>query len=195
MKLQMALLPLVAAMALAGCGRGDAQVMVGQADGIVSKVREEAAVTAPEELKKTEAMLADLHRKFDDRDYEAVKAEVPEFNEQLAILHTVMKTKADANAAATVEWGTLSAAVPKSVEAIQAKVDSLKPESLPKDVTKEELATANTELEAIKATWTEATNAAGDGKTIEAVEKGRIVQTKTEELKNSLGLNPQLASN
>ena len=84
--------------------------------------------------------------------------------------------------------------MPKSIEAIQARVDSLKPAALPKDVTKEELETAKTELETMKATWAEATAAASAGNPAEATDKGRIVQAKAEELKNTLGMNEQLAS-
>jgi hypothetical protein len=73
-------------------------------------------------------------------------------------------------------------------------VDSLKPAALPKDVTKEELATAKTELETVKSTWAEAIAAASAGNTTEATDKGRIVQAKVEELKNSLGMNEVLAS-
>jgi hypothetical protein len=61
-------------------------------------------------------------------------------------------------------------------------------------VTKEEFETAKTELETVKTTWAEATAAASAGHTSEATDKGRIVQAKVEELKNSLGMNEQLAS-
>ena len=80
------------------------------------------------------------------------------------------------------------------MEAIQARVDSLKPNALPKDVTKEELETAKKDLETTKATWAEAT-AADAGNPVEARDKGRIVQAKAEELKNSLGMNEKVASN
>ena len=116
--------------------------------------------------------------------------EVPQFNTQVEAI----KTAATANAAATTEWATLNTEVPQSIEAIQARVDSLKPAALPKDVTKEELETAKTELETMKATWAEATTAASAGNPVEATEKGRTVQAKANELKNTLGMNETLAS-
>jgi hypothetical protein len=192
MKLYKALLPLAAAIAMAGCqqGRGAAQSVIGQAENAISQVKEQATVTAPAELKAAEATLAHMKQNFDEREYQAVVDEVPQFNTQIE----AVKTAATTNETAATEWATLNAEVPQSIDAIQARVDSIKPEALPKDVTKEELATAKTELETMKATWAEATTAASAGKPVEAADKGRIVQAKAQELKNTLGMNETLAS-
>jgi hypothetical protein len=195
MKFYQAVLPIAAAMMIAGCGsRSTAQNVVGQADGAVSKIREEAAVIAPAELKAAEGTLAHMKANFDNRDYKVVVADVPRFNEQMKTLEDAMASKQTAAAAAQTEWTTLNQEVPKAVEAVQARVDSLKPNALPKDVTKEEFDTAKTELEAAKATWAEATAAATAGNPVEATDKARIVQAKVEELKNTLGMNETLAS-
>jgi hypothetical protein len=196
MKVYKALLPLTAALIMAGCGgsRGTAQSVIGQADGALTSAKEEAAVIAPEELKAAEATVAHMKQSFDARDYKVVIAEVPKFNDQLRTLKEAVASKQTAEAAAAVEWSTLNEQVPKSVEEVQARVDSLKPAALPKDVTKEELETAKTELAAAKTTWEEATAAASAGHTSEAAEKGRTVLAKVEELKNSLGMNETLAS-
>ena len=92
------------------------------------------------------------------------------------------------------EWQTLNAQVPKAVEEIQARVEKLKPEKLPKDVTKEELESAKADLETMKATWAEAQQLAQNANPIEATEKARTVQAKAAELKSSLGMEPQVAS-
>jgi len=195
MKVYQALLPLAAAMMIAGCGnRGTAQNVVGQAESSVTKVRESAAAIAPTELKAAETTLAHMKENFDERNYKVVVADVPQFNTQMKALEDAVVAKQAEAAAHSQEWNTLHAEVPKSVEAIQARVESLKPAALPKDVTKEELATAKTELETMKATWAEATAAADAGNTVEATDKGRIVQAKAEELKNQLGMNETLAS-
>jgi hypothetical protein len=196
MKVYQALLPLIAAMMMVGCGgsRGTAQSVIGQADAALTTAKEEASIIAPEELKAAEATLAGMKQNFDEHEYKIVVAEVPKFNEQMKTLEAAVASKQTAEAAAVVEWSTLVEEVPKAVEAIQARVDSLKPAALPKDVTKEELATAKTELETVKTTWAEATAAASAGHTAEAAEKGRVVQAKVEELKNTLGMNEVLAS-
>jgi hypothetical protein len=195
MKFYQALLPIAAAMMIAGCGsRGTAESVIGQADGAVKTLEPEASTTAPEELKAAQGTLAQMKQSFDKHDYKVVVNDVPKFNEQMQKLKDTMAAKQTETLAASQEWTTLNAEVPKSVEAIQARVDSLKPGALPKDVTKEELATAKTDLEAMKVTWSEATAAANAGNTTEAATKGRIVQAKVEELKNSLGMNETLAS-
>jgi len=189
MKLTQALLPLAAAIMMAACGsRGTAQNVVGQADGAIDKVKEQAALNAPNELKAAQATVAHMHQNFDGRNYKVVIADVPTFNEQLKAINEAMAANQGKVAAATQEWTTLNAEVPKAVEAIQARVDSLKPNALPKDVTKEELATAKTDLETMKATWAEATAAANANNPLEATEKGRLVQAKAEEVKTALGM-------
>ena len=195
MKVHHALLPLAAAMMIAGCGnRGTAQNVVGQSDGILNKLRPEASVTAPNELKAADATLAHMKENFDAHEYKVVVADVPQFNAQVKALEEAMANGQNAQAQAMQDWSTLNTEVPKSIEAIQARVDSLKPAALPKEVTKEELATAKTELETMKTTWTEASTAAESGDLAMATEKGHTVQAKAEELKNSLGMNEQLAS-
>jgi hypothetical protein len=190
MKVYQALLPLAAAMMIAGCGsRGNAESVVTQAEGAVDKVKEEAVMVAPAELKTAEATLAHMKQNFEQREYKVVVADVPQFNEQMKALNEAVAAKQTALVAANQEWSTLNAEVPKSVEAIQARVDSIKPGALPKDVTKEELDTAKTELETMKTTWAEATAAASAGNTVEATDKGRIVQAKAVELKDQLGMN------
>lgn len=191
MKLYQALLPLAAALALAGCqGRSTAQGVIGQAETVITQVKDEAQLSAPNELKAAESTLAHMKQNFQEREYQAVIDEVPKFNSQIE----AMKTTATANNAAAAEWNVLNTEVPKAIEEIQARVDSIKPNALPKEVTKEELDTAKTELETMKSTWAEATAAATAGNAMEATDKARVVQSKAEELKNSLGMNEQLAS-
>jgi DNA repair ATPase RecN len=195
MKLTQALLPLAAATMMAACGsRGTAQNVVGQADGAIDKVKEQAALSAPNELKAAQTTVAHMHENFDARKYKVVIADVPQFNQQLTAINDAMAANQGKVAAATQEWTTLNAEVPKAVEEIQKRVESLKPNALPKSVTAEELASAKVELETVKATWAEATAAANANNPLEATEKGRMVQAKTVELKNSLGMTEQLAS-
>jgi hypothetical protein len=194
MKFQQALLPLAAAMMLAACGRGPAQSILTQADGALAGVKDEAATTAPHELKDAQDTYAHMKQSFDAKEYDAVKADVPKFNEKMKTLTTAMQTNQDKVQLAVAEWQKLNVEVPKTVEEIQARVDKLKPEKLPKDVTKEELATAKADLETMKATWAEAQQLAQNANPIEATEKARTVQAKAEQIKSSLGMDPQVAS-
>jgi predicted nucleic acid-binding Zn-ribbon protein len=195
MKVQHVLLPLAAAMMIAGCGnRGKAQNVVAQADAAVTRVKDQAAVSAPDQLKAVDGTLTHMKQNLDDHNYKVVINDVPQFNTQIKAVEDAVATKETAAAAATQEWTTLNSQVPKAVEEIQAKVDSLKPNALPKEVTKDELETAKKDLETVKSTWAEATNSANNGDLVAAAGKGRTVQAKVVEIKNSLGMTEQLAS-
>jgi hypothetical protein len=199
MRIQHALLPLAAAMILAGCGKAEtAKSVIGQAEGAVTTVRDSAQAYAPEELKSAEAKLAQMKQDNEQKNYEAVVAAVPDMNVQIKTINEAIAAKQVASVAAEQEWTTLNEKVPKDVEVVQARVDELAGGAkLPKDVTKEAVATAKTELEAVKTTWAEATADADAGKLVEAAEKGRTVQAKVEELKTQLGVTESaaLASN
>ncbi len=68
MKLYQALLPLAAALALAGCqGRSTAQGVIGQAETVITQVKDEAQVSAPNELKAAESTLAHMKQNFQER--------------------------------------------------------------------------------------------------------------------------------
>jgi len=199
MRIQHALLPLAAAMILAGCGKADtSKSVLGQAEGAVTTVRDSAQAYAPEELKSVEAKLAQMKRDHEQKNYEAVVAAVPDMNAQILAINEAVAAKQVAAVAAEQEWTTLNEAVPKDVEVIQARVDEFAGGAkLPKDVTKEAVATAKTELETVKATWAAAEADASAGKLVEATEKGRTVAAKVEELKTQLGVTataPALAS-
>jgi hypothetical protein len=200
MRIQHALLPLAAAMILAGCGKADtSKSVIGQAEGAVTNVRDSAQAYAPEELKSVEAKLAQMKQDHEQKNYKAVVAAVPDMNAQIAAINETVAAKQVAAVAAEQEWTTLTEAVPKDVEVVQARVDELAGGAkLPKDVTKEEIATAKTELETVKATWAAAEADASAGKLVEATEKGRTVAAKVEELKTQLGVTeaaPALAAN
>jgi hypothetical protein len=196
MKFQKALLPLAVAMAIAGCGsRGTAQNVIAQSEAAVDGVRDTASTHAPEQLKAAEATVAEMNANFKEHEYKEVIADVPKINEQIVAINNAVAQGQTAATAATSEWTTLNTEVPKSVELIQARVDSLKPGKLPKDVTKQELETAKADLVTLKASWAEATTVAQTGDAVAATEKGRAVQAKAEELKSSLGITEAVAGN
>ena len=170
-------------------------MIISQADASVEKVRPDAEVNTPAELKPVEATLAHMKQNFDQHEYKAVKQELPQLNAQYQTLVEAIGVKQAENATIIQEWSTLNNEVPQTVEAVQARVDSLKPGALPKGVTPDEVATAKKELETAKVTWDEATKAANAGNPAEARDKARIVQAKMEELKSSLGMTEQVASN
>ena len=104
MKVYQALLPLAAAMMIAGCGsRSTAQNVVGQAESALNEVRGDASVAAPNELKAADATLAHMKQNFDQHEYKVVIADVPEFNNQIGAVKTAIETKQSGDLAATQE--------------------------------------------------------------------------------------------
>ena len=196
MRISQAFIPLVAgALLLTACGNEQpANNAVTQADAALSPMRDDASKFAPDELKAADATLAKMKDDLAKEDYKAVVGAVPQFNTEVKALQETLVQKQTLAAAAQNEWDTLNAEVPKAVEAIQVRVDALKGAKLPKEITKENYEAAKTELETVKATWTEATAAATAGDTVTAADKGRTVAAKVEEIKTELAMNPALAS-
>ena len=196
MRISQAFIPLVAgALLLTACGNKEpATNAVTQAEAALTPMRDDAARYAPDELKTADATLAAMKNDLAEEDYKAVVDAVPKFNTEVKTLQEAVVQKQTLAAAAQNEWDALNADVPKSVEAIQARVDALKGTKLPKEVTKENYEAAKTDLEALKATWAEATAAATAGDTVAATDKGRTVAEKVQEIKTELGMAPALAS-
>ena len=196
MRISHAFLPLVAAtLFITGCGNKEpATDVVTQAEAAMEGLRTNASQFAPEELKTAEATLAKMKADLAKEEYGDVLKAVTPFNAQVKTVQDTMVSQQSLQVAAQQEWDTLNQEVPKTVEALQVRVDSLKGAKLPKEITKETFETAKTEFETLKATWAEATAAASAGKTLEAADKGRTAQAKGEELKTQLGMNPALAA-
>jgi hypothetical protein len=196
MRIRHALAPLAAAMILAGCGSRDtAQSVLSQAEGAIEERKETAAMIAPEELKTTEGQLASMQSKFKEGEYQDVLADVPNFNKQIETLDQAVANNQGA-AAATTEWTALTAEVPQSVKAIEQRVEELSAggAKLPKDVTKETIATVKTEVETMKTEWASAEADAQAGNTLAATEKGKTIQQKANDLKTQLGIDAQPAA-
>ena len=177
-------------MLIAGCAgqKTPATSAVAQAETAVNEIRFEAGKFAPAELATTEASLAKLKGDLAKEDYKDVIAGVPQFNKDIATLKEIVVAKQTQQVAATHEWEALNDEVPKRVDAIQVRVDSLSKSALPKEVNKESFEAAKAGLESLKATWAEAAAAFSAGNALEATDKARLVQTKAKELETQLAM-------
>ncbi len=195
MRISQAFLPLVAAtLLMTGCGdKEPATSAVAQAEAAIEKVRPEATQFSAPELQAADATLSGMKANLAKEDYRAVVAEVPKFNTEMRTLKESIVSKQTLAVADQREWESLNQEVPKTVEAIQVRVNNLAGGKLPKEITKQTFDTAKKELETIKTTWAEAAAAATAGNTTEAATKGRTVQAKAEELKTQLGMETDSA--
>jgi len=176
-----------------GCSnqKAPATSAVTQAEAAVAEIRDDATKYAPAELATTDATLNKMKENLAQEDYKDVIASVPQFNKDVATLRETLVGKQTQVIAATREWESLNAEVPKEVEAIQVRVDSLASSpKLPKEVDKHEFEAAKASLETMKSTWTEATAAFSSGNATEAADKAREVQGKVQEVKGQLAMNP-----
>jgi hypothetical protein len=189
--------PLVALVAttvlIIGCASQEepaAQAVIA-AEASLAEVRVDAAKFAPEELKAAEAKLAKIRTDLANDEYKDVLSGSSVLTQEVATLKELVVSRQTQTVAATHEWESLSAEVPKMVEAIQTRVDTLsEARKLPADVNKETFEAAKAALEFMKSQWAEASAAFNAGKATEAADKGRLVQAKGEEVLGQLGLSP-----
>jgi vacuolar-type H+-ATPase subunit D/Vma8 len=196
MRISAAFLPLAAAAILiTGCGNKEpATNAVAMASESVENVRADATQYAPKELAAVDATLGRMKQNLAKEEYDAVMKDIPQINAEYKTVQEAAASMKTLSAAAQNEWQELSTEVPKTVQELDARVETLSGGKLPKEITKEAVASAKTELETMKATWAEATAAAAAGDTFAATDKGRSVQMKAEKLKDQLGIGSTVAS-
>jgi hypothetical protein len=191
------LLAALTAVLIIGCNmqKGPAEQAVAGAQASLDAVRDAAMKYAPEQLGGVDAQLSDMKGKFQQGDYAGVLATAPALTTAIASLKdaaTAKKAEAEqALAKAKDDWGPASAAVPKMVDELAKRVETLsKGGKLPKGVTKDAVAAAKTGLDSLKSTWGDASNASASGDYTTAMAKAQAVKDKATELMKSLGMNP-----
>ena len=135
------MLPLLAATLLAvGCAgqKEPATKAVADIEASLTSIRADAEKYAPGELQQADQVVASLKDMLTKKDYKSVVAAAPGISQQIAALQQTVATKRSEMeavvAAASQQWQTLSADVPKMVEAIQSRVDILsKARKLPQE--------------------------------------------------------------
>ncbi|HLJ37493.1 MAG TPA: hypothetical protein VKT54_03695 [Steroidobacteraceae bacterium] len=185
------------ALALVACNqqKGQAEQAVAGAQQSLNAVRDEAQKYAPEQLGGVEAQLGQMQDSFQRGDYAGTLAAQPAMMKAINGLKDAAaekKTAADAAAAkAKDDWAATSTEVPKMVDEVAKRVETLsKTRHLPKGVTKENVASAKTGLEQVKSTWSDATAAASSGDYTSAMSKADTVKSKTQDMMKSLGMKP-----
>jgi len=195
MQISRFVLALLAASVLAtGCAkqRAPATKAVEAIESSLADVRADAAKYAPDGLKGVESQLARLKTSLDAKEYDNVLAGTPQLEKAVASLKdAVASGKEHARAAlasAKTEWATLNTEVPQMVQNIQARVDELAKKKIRFKVSKDELESAKSSLEWMKAEWAEATQASESGRITAAAEKAKAVREKGYEVEKTLGM-------
>jgi predicted small secreted protein len=191
------LLAALAAVLLVGCNtqKGPAEQAVASAQQALDAVRDDAQKYAPEQLGSVEAKLSDMKGAFQQGNYAGVLAAAPGLTSAIASMKDAAAAKKveaeQALAKAKDDWGPASAAVPKVVDEIARRVETLsRNKKLPKGVTKDSLAAAKTAVDSMKSSWADATNASSSGDYTTAMAKAEAVKTKAAEVMKSLDMKP-----
>jgi hypothetical protein len=187
----------LAVVLLVGCNmqKGPAEQAVASAQAALDAVRDDAQKYAPEQLGGVEAKLSDIKGSFQKGDYAGVVAAAPGLTSAIASLKDAASAKKgeaeQALAKAKDDWGPASSAVPKMVDEIARRVETLaKTKKLPKGVSKDAVAAARTGLDSLKSSWADATNASSSGDFTTAMAKAQAVKDKASAIMKSLGMNP-----
>jgi chromosome segregation ATPase len=192
MRIAKMILVFAAATLLAtGCARqkSEATKALTAIETSVSALKEDATKYAPDAYNGVNSTLTMLKDSLAKEEYETVLAGTPELQKAVETLKTAIASGKQQFETATEEWTVLNASVPKMVEAIQSRVDTLSSSrKLPKNVSKEAFESAKSGLDSMKVTWSEASAEFAEGKAHQAVEKGRVVQAKGQEVLAALGM-------
>lgn len=187
-------LTLKATIAAASCAlliacntdKAPADAAIKAAEATVAAAKPEAQKFVPEQLKAVETSLATAKDQFAKADYKAALTTATEVGGKANDLATAAAVKKDE---LTKAWTDLSANVPKSIEAVKAKLEELaKKKKLPKVLSADKVTAAKEGLAQVEGTWKEATDAFGAGNLQDAIAKGTAAKEKVAEITGLLGI-------
>jgi chromosome segregation ATPase len=166
-----------------------ASYVVASAESQLSAVQNQAQKYAPDQLAAVQIQLRGAKENLAKGNYDAVVKAGPALAAAISSVNDATATRrAESEAAlnkAKEDWGPLSADVPKSLAALQIRVDELATAQahhrLPHGVTDADVASAKSELESLKSAWGEAKSTADN-----AANKADTVQNQAAEVMQSL---------
>jgi hypothetical protein len=168
---------------LTACGardKGPAETALKAAEEAINTAKSEASRYLPDQTKSLETALASVKEKFSRGDYQAVLAEAPGLTsnaQQLASAAALKKEEL------TKSWVGLSSGMPRVVEVIRTRVDTLsQSKKLPAGMSADTLAQAKAGLGEITQQWTAATTASKGGDLMDAVSKANSAKVKAAEV-------------
>jgi predicted nucleic acid-binding Zn-ribbon protein len=145
----------------------------------------------PDQYAKLEQEHEAAKASFASGDYKNTVAQVRALRQHISQVSSAAAAARDQMAASlNQQWQAMSADLPKMVDAIGKRIDSLsKSKKLPKDLTPTNFEAAKAGYEDVKKAWSEASQASDAGNIETAVSKGTAVQTKGQEVMTLLGMS------
>ena len=178
-------------MACSG-GKSAADLAIKTAEEAVNVTKAEAVKIVPEEVKSLEDSLAATKEKFVKGEYKEALGEATALAGKAKEVLAAAKAKKEE---LTQKWTELSQGLPKMVEEIQVKVDSLsKVKKLPASITKEGLEEAKAGLASVKDEWGKVQQSFTSGNLMEAVNMATSLKDKAVKIMEALGLSAPAAA-
>jgi hypothetical protein len=177
----------IAVLAVGACAdyKTPAQDTIAKAESSLQNVAREASKYAPDDLKKLQDQLAGIKADFDKGDYEKALMEARELTAKIPELATLAGTKkAEVMKQLGEEWQKMSADLPKTMDAIGARLARMGKLRKPPDA----YAQAKTDFDAAKQTLGEATAAGASGNFEDAVAKAKEVEEKAKSIMAAIGM-------
>lgn len=184
----------VLAVLLTACAnqKEPAENAVAKVEASLNELKADAAKYAADELNDVEQAVGRLKAKLAEQDYGGALQGAPAVASTVAALRAkVAQRKADAEellATAQQEWTALAASMPKLVDDLQKRVDSLsRSRNYPQGMDKAAFDSAKADFEKVKASWNAATVKFNEGLAADAVRTARSAKAKGEHLMRKFG--------
>lgn len=189
MKRIISLTALVATLALGACGSGDkgpAEAALAAAGKAVDAVREDGTKYAGEQFTQLEAALNTAREKLSKGEFKTALESAGGLADKAK---DVAKAAADKKAQLTAAWGEFEAGVPKMMEGLKARLDSLaQSKKLPDGMDKAKLDGLRAAYEEAAGMFAKAKEAAASGDFFNATDLGAKIKAKIAEIAAALGL-------
>jgi hypothetical protein len=179
-------LALVVALAACSNQKPAAEAALKSTQEAYNKVSADALKYVPDQARAIQDSLASAQAALAKNDYEGVLKQTQSINTQISALGSAIAAK---KTELTTTWTTMSAGVPKMVDALKSRVDILsQSKKLPAGITKQTVDAAKGGLASAGQTWAEATAAASAGDIATAVAKGTAVRDSIANMMQSLNM-------
>jgi len=184
--LSLSALALIVAVAACASQKEPADAAIKSAQSAFSAVSAEAQKYVPDQAKAVQDGLTAAQTAFTNGDYASALTQAQALPARITALGAAISAK---KAELTTQWNTMSAGIPKLVEARSSRVDMLtKSKGLPKGITKETVAAAQSGVATAKQDWQAATSAASSGDLATAMRQANDVKTRVVGLMKSLNM-------
>ncbi|MBN1663133.1 MAG: hypothetical protein JW943_05990 [Deltaproteobacteria bacterium] len=173
-------------MACGNRDKGPAELAIKAAEDAVNAAKKEAAKFVPDQVSTIESTLASAKDKLAKGQYKEALTEAQVIIGMAKEAALAAKAKKDEF---TKTWAELSEGLPKMVEAVQNRVDTLsRATKLPAALTAEKFAEAKTGLAAVKEDWAKAQESFTAGNLANAVSVATSVKDKAVKAMEALGM-------